>query len=143
MKRHLVLVLSWAALLGNLAWAGSAREDSTERLQNLDNVLKQIGTAPDKGIAEALVAPAAVPLAFPQSQEEADERCQRRIEHAEHDLHEAIEHHGRNSRQADHERRELREAREQCWREHHRWWNEHEHRWHDERDWDDHDHDRD
>ena len=35
MKRHMVLVvLSLAALLGNLAWAGSAREDSTERLQN-------------------------------------------------------------------------------------------------------------
>ena len=34
MKRHLVLVLSLAALLGNLAWAGSAREELTERLQN-------------------------------------------------------------------------------------------------------------
>ena len=95
------------------------------------------------GISAALVAPVAVQRAFARSHEEADERCQRRIEHAEHDLHEAIEHHGRDSRQADHERRELREAREQCWREHHRWWNEHEHRWHDERDWDDHDHDRD
>ena len=43
MKRHLVLVaLSLAALLGNLAWAGSAREDSTERLQNSANVLKEI-----------------------------------------------------------------------------------------------------
>ena len=143
MKRHLVPALSLAALLGNLAWAGSAREDSTERLQNSANVLKESGAAPDKGIPEALVASAAVPRAFAPSHEEADERCQRRIEHAEHDLHEAIEHHGRNSRQADHERHELREAREQCWREHHRWWDEHEHRWHDERDWDDHDHDRD
>jgi hypothetical protein len=94
------------------------------------------------GLTAALVAPAAVPGAFAQSREEA-ERCQRRIQHAEHDLHEAIEHHGRDSRQADHERHELREAREQCWREHHRWWNEHEHRWHAERDWDDRDHDRD
>ena len=141
MRRHLVLAFSLAALLGNLAWAGLAREDSTERPWNSANVLKQIGTAPDKGIPEALVAPA-VPRAFARSQEEVDERCQRRIGHAEHDLHEAIEHHGRYSRQADHERRELRDAREQCWREHHRWWNEHEHRWHDERDWDDHDHDR-
>src|SRR6266436_9599183 len=56
MKRHLVLVvLSLAALLGNLAWAGSAREDATERLQNSDNVLKEIGAAPDKGIPEEVL----------------------------------------------------------------------------------------
>jgi hypothetical protein len=94
------------------------------------------------GIAAALATPAAIPRTFAQSQEDIDERCQRRIHHAEHELHEAIEHHGRHSREADHERHELHEVREQCWREHHRWWDEHEHRWHDERDWDDHDHDR-
>jgi len=56
MKRHLVLVvLSLAALLGNLAWAGSAREDATERLQNSANVLKEIGAAPDKGIPEEVL----------------------------------------------------------------------------------------
>src|ERR1700693_1373877 len=56
MKRHLVLVvLSLVALLGNLAWAGSAREDSTERLQNSANVLKEIAAAPDKGIPEEVV----------------------------------------------------------------------------------------
>ena len=93
------------------------------------------------GIGAALVAPVAVPRAFAQSQEEINEHCQRRIQHAEHDLHEAIEHHGRDSRQAEHERHELREAREQCWRQYHRWWDEHEHRWHDQHDWDDHDHD--
>jgi hypothetical protein len=71
------------------------------------------------------------------------ERCQRRIEHAEHELHEAIEKHGRHSRKANHERRELHEAREHCWGEYHQWWDEHEHRWHTERDWDEHDHDRD
>lgn len=95
------------------------------------------------GIAAALVASAAAPRAFAQSREDIDERCQRRIQHAEHELHEAIERHGRHSRQANHERRELHEAREQCWREHHHWWNEHERRWHDDRDWDDRDHDRD
>lgn len=53
MKRQLVLlVLSLAGLMGNLAWAGSAREDSTERLQNSADVLKQIASAPDKGIPE-------------------------------------------------------------------------------------------
>ena len=55
MKRHLVLVLSLAALLGNLAWAGSAREDSTERLQNSADVLKEIASAPDKGIPEEVL----------------------------------------------------------------------------------------
>ena len=94
------------------------------------------------GIVVGLLTPMAVPRTFAQSREDVDERCQRRIEHAEHDLHEAIEHHGRDSKQADHERRELQEAREQCWREHHRWWDEHEHRWRDQRDWDDRDHDR-
>ena len=56
MKRHLVLVvLSLTALLGNLAWAGSAREDATERLQNSANALKEIGAAPDKGIPEEVL----------------------------------------------------------------------------------------
>jgi hypothetical protein len=72
-----------------------------------------------------------------------DDGCYRRTAHAEHKLHEAIEHHGYNSRQADRWRRELHEARESCWRERHQWWNEHEHRWHHDHDWDDRDHDRD
>jgi hypothetical protein len=94
-------------------------------------------------IVVALVASAGAPRAFAQSREDVEERCQRRIAHAEHDLHEAIEHHGRNSHQANHERHELREARERCWHEYHRWWSERDHRWHEERDWDDRDHDRD
>src|ERR1700682_1887641 len=69
------------------------------------------------------------------------DRCQRRVAHAEHELHESIEKHGRNSKQANHERRELHSARERCWRERHRWWDEHEHRWRKERDWDERDHD--
>ena len=60
----------------------------------------------------------------PKAQAESPEDCQKHIAHAEHDLHEAIEHHGRDSKQANHERRELHDARERCWREHHRWWNE-------------------
>jgi|SRR5579864_1936400 hypothetical protein len=78
----------------------------------------------------------------PRVHAEDIDRCQRRVAHAEHELHEAIERHGRHSRQADHERRELHEARERCWREQHRWWDEHEHRWRTERDWDERDHDR-
>ncbi|MGB9204093.1 MAG: lipid-binding SYLF domain-containing protein [Terriglobales bacterium] len=56
MKRHLVLVvLALAALLVNLSWAGSVREDSTERLQNSADVLKEIAAAPDKGIPDEVV----------------------------------------------------------------------------------------
>jgi hypothetical protein len=69
--------------------------------------------------------------------------CQHRIARADHRLHEAIEHHGRQSPEAERRRHELHEAREYCWRVNHRWWDEHEHRWHTERDWDDRDHDRD
>jgi hypothetical protein len=71
----------------------------------------------------------------------ADE-CQKRIAKADHRLHEAIEHHGRESKQANHARHQLREAREYCWNHAHRWWDEDEHRWRTERNWDDHDHDR-
>ena len=71
-----------------------------------------------------------------------DDDCQRRIARADHRLHEAIEDHGRNSRQAEKARHELHEAREDCYTRNHRWWDEDEHRWRSERDWDDHDHDR-
>jgi hypothetical protein len=80
---------------------------------------------------------------LPRLHAESYDRCQRRIIHAEHDLHRAIERHGRHSERANHERRELQAARDRCWRERHRWWDEHEHRWRTERDWDEHDHDRD
>jgi lipid-binding SYLF domain-containing protein len=55
-KRHLALVvLSLTTLLGNLAWAGSAREDATDRLQNAADVLKEIAAAPDKGVPEEVL----------------------------------------------------------------------------------------
>ena len=69
--------------------------------------------------------------------------CQRRVARADHRLHQAIRHHGYQSRQAEIRRHELREAREACWNARHRWWDEHGRRWHTDRDWDDHDHDRD
>jgi len=67
--------------------------------------------------------------------------CQERLIRADHKLHEAVEHHGYESRQAEHWRHELHEAREYCWEHSHRWWDEHERRWHTDRDWDDRDHD--
>jgi hypothetical protein len=65
-----------------------------------------------------------------------ESECQHRISKADHRLHEAIEHHGWNSPQAEHARHELHEAREYCWSSHHRWWDEDDRRWHTDRDWD-------
>lgn len=72
----------------------------------------------------------------------ADGDCQRRTAKADHKLHEAIEHNGPHSEQAEHWRHELHEIRESCWQSNHKWWDEDEHRWHSEHDWDDRDHDR-
>jgi hypothetical protein len=67
----------------------------------------------------------------------ADEsECQHRISRADHRLHDAVEHHGWDSKQAEHARHELREARENCYTTNHRWWDEDEHRWRTDRDWD-------
>ena len=90
----------------------------------------------------SLVIPAVLlSAAVSHLQAEDLDACQRRVAHAEHELHEAMEKHGRNSKQANHERRELNKAREHCWHERHQWWEEHERRWHKEHDWDEHDHD--
>jgi hypothetical protein len=68
----------------------------------------------------------------------ADEsECQHRLAKADHRLHEAVEHHGWDSKQAEHARHELHEAREHCWTTFHRWWDEDDHRWHTDHDWDD------
>jgi hypothetical protein len=72
-----------------------------------------------------------------------DDSCRHRLVKADHRLHEAAEHHGWNSPQAEHARHDLHEAREYCWGKFHKWWDEDGHRWHTERDWDDHDHDHD
>lgn len=81
--------------------------------------------------------------AVPRLHAETYNHCQRRIVHADHELHEAIERHGRHSPQAEAKRHDLHEARERCWNENHRWWDEDEHRWHTERDWNDNDHNHD
>jgi len=41
--------------LGTLCWAGSGREDATERLENATNVLHEIMGMPDKGIPEEVL----------------------------------------------------------------------------------------
>src|SRR5437588_12327781 len=68
-----------------------------------------------------LLAFAATPRAFAHDYDDYG-RCQRRIVKADHKLHEAIEHHGWNRRQAGHARHELHEATERCWNDHHREW---------------------
>lgn len=100
------------------------------------------------GLGKTLLAGAALAglLLFASSSPVAradDDTCQKRIARADHRLHEAIEHHGRDSHQADKARHDLHEAREDCFNRYHRWWDEDDHRWHSGRDWDDHDHDRD
>lgn len=109
----------------------------------MDRAQKWDLSAIRKCLSMAALASGLIFLAGPRGYAETEEQCHRRIAHAEHELHEAIERHGRESRKAEHERRELHEARERCWREHHRWWDEHEHRWRTEHDWDDRDHYRD
>ena len=41
--------------LGTMCWAGSAREDATERLENATNVVHEIMAMPDKGIPEEVL----------------------------------------------------------------------------------------
>jgi hypothetical protein len=71
----------------------------------------------------------------------AEDNCQKRVINADHKLHEAIEHHGPGSSQAQHWRNELAQARAYCWDHSHRWWDEDQHRWRTGHDWNDHDHD--
>ena len=73
----------------------------------------------------------------------ANEECQERIVRADHRVHEAVEHHGWESREAERARADLREARSYCWEHSHKWWDVEGNRWHTEHDWDDHDHDHD
>lgn len=93
-------------------------------------------------LAAAALAVSLMFTGIPLAHADQDD-CQRRIAKADRKLDQAIERHGVRSRQADHERQELRQERERCWSANHRWWDEHGHRWHTERDWDDRDHDRD
>ena len=95
-----------------------------------------------KSVVGAGVLALGVSLAGTVPRARADD-CQERIERADHRLHDAVRHHGWESKQAEHARHELREARQYCWEHGHRWWDVEENRWHTDHDWDDHDHDHD
>jgi len=60
----------------------------------------------------------------------ADDSCQRKLVHADHELDRAIEKHGYTSKQGDHWRHELKEAREWRWEHSPRWWDDHDHERH-------------
>jgi lipid-binding SYLF domain-containing protein len=53
MKNGLFLIVMLG--LGSLCWAGTAREDATERLDNATNVLHEIMGMPDNGIPEEVL----------------------------------------------------------------------------------------
>jgi len=55
MKRVLSLVLGFATIFAGVSWAGTAQQDSTERLRNAGAVLNEIMSAPDKGIPEEVL----------------------------------------------------------------------------------------
>jgi len=55
MKRILVLLLGLTTILSGVTWAGTAEQDSTERLRNAGAVLNEIMSAPDKGIPEEVL----------------------------------------------------------------------------------------
>ncbi len=50
-----VLLMSLIGLVGTLAWAGSNREDTVDRLQKSVDVLQSIMSTPDKGIPEEVL----------------------------------------------------------------------------------------
>jgi SH3 domain-containing YSC84-like protein 1 len=64
-KMMTVLLMSLIGLAGTFAWAGSAREDSVDRLQKSVDVLHSIMATPDKGIPEEVLTGAKCVLVVP------------------------------------------------------------------------------
>jgi SH3 domain-containing YSC84-like protein 1 len=60
-----VLLMSFIGLVGTFAWAGSAREDTVDRLQKSVEVLHAIMSTPDKGIPEEVLSNAKCILVVP------------------------------------------------------------------------------
>ena len=60
-----VLLMSLVGLFGTHAWAGSAREDTVDRLQKSVDVLHAIMSTPDKGIPEEVLSNAKCILVVP------------------------------------------------------------------------------
>ena len=66
MKKTLsLLLMSCAGMVGTYAWAGSAREDTVDRLQRSVEVLQAVMSTPDKGIPEEVLTDAKCILVVP------------------------------------------------------------------------------
>ena len=64
-KTMSLLLISVVGMVGTYAWAGSAREDSVDRLQRSVTVLHAIMSTPDKGIPEEVLSNAKCILVVP------------------------------------------------------------------------------
>jgi SH3 domain-containing YSC84-like protein 1 len=60
-----LLLMSLIGLVGTLAWAESAREDTVERMQKSVDVLQSIMATPDKGIPEEVLSSAKCMVVVP------------------------------------------------------------------------------
>src|SRR6202167_5610260 len=60
-----LLLMSLMGLVGTYEWAGSAREDTVDRLQKSVDVLHAIMSTPDKGIPEEVLSGAKCILVVP------------------------------------------------------------------------------
>jgi len=60
-----VLLTSFMCIVGTYAWAGSAREDTVDRLQKSVDVMRAIMATPDKGIPEEVLSNAKCILVVP------------------------------------------------------------------------------
>lgn len=60
-----LLLMSFMGMVGTCAWAGSAREDTVDRLQKSVDVLHAIMSTPDKGIPEEVLSDAKCILVVP------------------------------------------------------------------------------
>jgi SH3 domain-containing YSC84-like protein 1 len=64
-KTMSVLLMGLIGMIGTYAWAGSAREDTVDRLQKSVDVLHAIMSTPDKGIPEEVLSDAKCILVVP------------------------------------------------------------------------------
>jgi lipid-binding SYLF domain-containing protein len=60
-----VMLMGLLGLIGTFAWAGSAREDTVDRLQKSVEVLQAVMATPDKGIPEEVLSSAKCILVVP------------------------------------------------------------------------------
>src|SRR6185312_9817378 len=60
-----VMLMGLLGLIGTFAWAGSAREDTVDRLQKSVEVLQAVMATPDKGIPEEVLSNAKCILVVP------------------------------------------------------------------------------